>query len=261
MRTFKHKLINWWNENLFEWNQLICFCEKERNVQGRTPPAAAKTIPINSLRMDWLDCFALRRRMRHQGKQQFRMSCGMVCRGELRNLIWWLIVWVVWMTGGLGAAAGRTAPQREDKQQHQTIMKSNKWSRRNKRESAAERRQELKDLIEFNEIKDSSSAATSLCQRGPKQLTLRGKLHQLSLSFVGPLKRRQKERNELCGGCGPLREAVGPTALFNSALSAINHQLMKWIDWIDLLRLNWKRMLLEKRNWNVIITVNRLHRN
>ena len=61
---------------------------------------------------------------------------GFTSRGELRNLIWWLIVWVVWMTGGLGAAAGRTAPQREDKQQHQTIMKSNKWSRRNKRESA-----------------------------------------------------------------------------------------------------------------------------
>ena len=33
----------------------------------------------------------------------------------------------------------------------------------------------MKDLIEFNEIKDSSSAATSLCKRNTKQLRLRGK--------------------------------------------------------------------------------------
>ena len=53
MRTFKHKLINWWNENLFEWNQLICFCEKERACKPAAHSLLFFSFPLSS--SEWAD--------------------------------------------------------------------------------------------------------------------------------------------------------------------------------------------------------------
>ena len=82
VRTFKHKLINWWNENLFEWNQLICFCEKERNVQGSTP--------FNSLFFFFSSLPNGKKRLKKR-KSWRRMLRK---RERLRKQSWWPANWI-----------------------------------------------------------------------------------------------------------------------------------------------------------------------
>ena len=123
----------------------------------------------------------------------------------------------------------------------------------------------------------------SSIKRRPKQLTLRGKLHQLSLSFVGPLKRRQKERNELMDGLAPLpcsssfqwnifiwkeRERCGESKQHKS--NQPTHSLKRMlVDWFGLLSfhssipapqqrennflfVSFKRKRESERRWNEI---------
>ena len=61
--------------------------------------------------------------MRHQGKQQFRMNCGIVCRGELNGFDLSFSLW--WVMGG-GTANGSA----EKRKQRQIKFKFNKTKKR-----------------------------------------------------------------------------------------------------------------------------------
>ena len=130
------------------------------------------------------------------------------------------------------------APRKEERTPtNKTIMKSNKWSRKQKRESAAERRQELKDLIEFNEIKDSSSAATSLCKRRTKRK--RGK-RENEIQSIDGVRTALQLMDEMNGGAAFNYEISGLWAppLYRAELrckelhSSPLHQLARFFSFV-----------------------------
>ena len=113
----------------------------------------------------------------------------------------------------MGAARHRQLAKKEDKQPSVWLVCERRWMKE-------ERRQLLNWIVKWNETMKGKSAATSLFRNewsaAPTSPKRGGKPTQLNLSFVGPLKRHQKERKELkwlgqsevdllgvIGGCKP----------------------------------------------------------
>ena len=141
-------------------------------------------------------------------------------RSEIESCFGWVCgrVGLVFLSfGGLWAehCSAATSPQRRQKKtnkptRHFTLLSFHlrlmkEWANweRNERELVCERRwmKRRERVVEFDGIKWNQMKQTrhewNERSAAPRSQMLRGKPTQLNLSFVGPLKRHQKERKEL----------------------------------------------------------------